>query len=340
MNILLILSLLLPFVAQLQCKPWTWRYEQQYTTESKQLHKDTLVFTQTSTPAFDQLILSWNALRPALGHFRFEVQIKQGKRWSKWLRYAEWGRGVQRSFFDSDISATNHYVRLEIAKEKATGFKVRVLPIDGADLATMQSLMVTICDKGSFTSEVHASYIQKLPLVQIHNVPPYSQMITPFIDHTKICSPSAVATVISYWTNHHYDPTKFCAECFDYGLNIYGSWPFCVAAAYDATHSAVKCHVTRLQSVQELYDLLKKGMPVCVSITGNALINEQPLYCTRRGHIVVVTGIDPQTGIIYVNDSAFIKRDEVTHAYPLKKFIQAWECSHRLAYVSSLSRGR
>ena len=78
--------------------------------------RSSLVFLREDVPQFSQLILSWNAFRPAQGYFSLDAQVRDAAtgKWHKLHRVADWGANVQRSFFDKNLGTAFHHVRLEV----------------------------------------------------------------------------------------------------------------------------------------------------------------------------------------------------------------------------------
>ena len=74
---------------------WTWNYKKSFPKTSLLKHdkSNNILFTKKYTKNFTQLIFSWNALRPVMGHFTFHVKIKNAssKTWSSWHKAFTWG---------------------------------------------------------------------------------------------------------------------------------------------------------------------------------------------------------------------------------------------------------
>jgi hypothetical protein len=78
---------------------------------------------------FDELMISWNAIRPIEGRFLFYVSVKINE-WSPWLLYASWGSNGQSSFSNitQDGSIRVYQDALDILDgKKATGFQIKII---------------------------------------------------------------------------------------------------------------------------------------------------------------------------------------------------------------------
>src|SRR6266478_216785 len=51
-----------------------------------------VVWQQSETLPFNELIVSWNALRPQVGYMTLWVSVKYSNQWSNWHRLAQWGK--------------------------------------------------------------------------------------------------------------------------------------------------------------------------------------------------------------------------------------------------------
>lgn len=330
-KMVMIIAMMCKGILHTQEKPWTWRYMQTYDPSER---VSSITFQKKQVPAFDQLILSWNGIKPAQGHYRISVAVQYASgSWSPWYHYADWGRKIQQTYMQKSTHGANHlYVRLEMPEhKKARGFRVKIEAQNKATQVNISSIQVTTCVKEALESEAHSNYLQKLKPIRPLGVPAYSQMIETFDDHRRICSPTSLSMVVSYWTHQEICPPEFAYFVYDKGLETYGSWPFNVAHVFSHTNGELQCHVSRGNSFMDIYNELREGRPVCVSIRG-PLKGQAEAY--QYGHLVVITGVHPQKNIIFVNDPAFKTDKEVPHRYPLDEFLIAWERQMRLCYFT------
>lgn len=314
---------------------WTWLLKKEFSADNanNNVHNN-LVFAKTDIPKFSQLIFSWNSFRPVKGHFTFFVQVRdaQTKKWHDWHKMIDWGRGIQRSYFNEAPSGTKYcHVRLEVPhKEYADGLRIKITSNNGADVSLIKSIAVNIVDLAKFKPE-SLDYLKSYPSVFIDDIPQRSQMQ---LDHPKgpeMCSPTSCSMLASYLAGSEIDPLFFAGNVYDSGLESYGSWPFNTAHAFEHTGGENIFTVTRLDSFKALYAKLHQGIPVVVSVRG-ALKGAPKEY--NSGHLLVVVGWDNKTGHVLCHDPRFETDDSVLTRYDVDSFCSAWERSRRLAYVA------
>lgn len=316
---------------QRPAQPWTYRRE-----FAAHLYRENDIVTtnQQQVPAFSQLMISWNALRPKQGYFLFEAAVQYADgHWSTWMPLARWGARIQQTLESQDKrGAKNYYVRVEMPEHNlGIGYNIRVRALKGAPIEDLHTFLVTTSDFGKMTSDVSNTELKGLPLKIIDGVPRYTQMIPNYPDARKICSPTSLSMLLGHTLKRRFQPYRVAKLVWDDGLKVWGSWQMNTAAAYPLIQQTHHIYATRLSSAIELYANLVQNRPVCVSIRG-PLPGAAPIY-TQRGHIIVVVGMDPQNNRIIVNDPAFESLKEVQHTYRLTDFLRAWELSHRLAYI-------
>lgn len=315
--------------------PWTWCYTKKFVVLP--LRDGDTAFIKKETPLFTQLIFSWNADLPQQGDLQFWVRVhymdnkhSSVKDWSSWHRMAAWSNQGGTTFYSKHDDGLEYcYVRLEIPKGcYADAFHIKVTAQHGAQLSLLKALTVSLSNLNNFAPESAQTYKQ-LSSVVCEGVPEWSQML---IDHPKasaMCSPTSLCTLASYVTEKKLHPYDFANGVFDHGLKIYGSWPCNIAYAYHATEGTVFYHVQRLHDFHTLYRSLWHGIPVVVSVRGSLPGAPKPY---NDGHLMTIIGYNAATRAIICHDPRIV--DSVVTEYPLSSFLQAWENSHRLAYIA------
>ena len=152
------------------------------------------------------------------------------------------------------------------------------------------------------------------------------------VDHPRnngLCSPTSMSMVVETLTQRKVEPLLFSKYVYDEGLDVFGNWSFNMAHAFERSHKQALFYTTRLGSFAELHSLLKKDIPVAVSVRG-AITGARKEY--RNGHLLVVVGFDADTKKVICHDPAFDTHDQVNQKYDLHDFIVAWERSRRLTY--------
>lgn len=315
---------------------WTWLHRKQFSESEQAINgvKKEIVAAKTDLPLFSQLVFSWNSLRPKKGYFTFYARVRNAetKKWSKWHRMMNWGADVQKSFkTESDKFSSYQHVRLESNTDiMADAFAIKIEGHDGANLSLIKSFAVNLSNFSAFNPE-QEQIMAKASSVFIKGVPRYSQFE---LDHPRndgLCSPTSCAMLTGYLISEHIDPVDFAEKSHDSGLDKYGSWPFNMAHAFERSQGKIAFAVTRFNSFKNLYEHLCKGIPVVVSVRGH--IQGAPrIY--HNGHLLVVVGYDSKTKEVICHDPAVSEASLAKKRYHLKNFLQAWERSHRLAYLA------
>jgi hypothetical protein len=299
--------------------------------------------TESAIP-FDELILSWNALRPAEGHITFYVSVKHND-WSPWHRLAEWGADTQKTFVNKlHPYVHTKFVKVEMQKNTvASAFKIKAAFSNGASKRSLNALFACISNMRLFRQNRMAP---EKPSLLVKGVPQQSQMV---LDHPRakdLCSPASTTMIVQYFANKLYGSRgilgmhdhviDFADKVHDDGvLGIYGNWPLNVAQAHDASNGNIFYRVERLNSFNELYDYLSKEIPVAVSV--RRLKGGATPY--SKGHFMVVVGWDSAKNSVICIDPAFKGNRRTLKRYKLPHFLTAWGLSRNLSYIPMPKHG-
>jgi hypothetical protein len=332
-GLILFCFIAVPFFAQGQ---WTWVYSKRFQPQEL-TEKKNIVFSQTDTPLFSQLILSWNSFRP-YGYFTIFAQARNSatKEWYDAHHMIDWGADVQKSYCSISPRGTGCYhVRLEVNNHaKADGFRIKIEAHDGADLELLKALFVSVSDLQLFASPRYSmimNQVASLPSVKIEGVPQLSQMI---LDHPRannLCSPTSMSMLIGFFKQTFIDPLSVAQKVYDAGLESYGSWPFNAAHAFEACQGQINFCVTRLFSFEKLHKQLMRNIPVMVSVRGDLKGAMKPF---EHGHLLLVTGWDSKHKKVICHDPASPTNEEAMRRYDISDFLVAWGRSHNLAYIA------
>lgn len=316
--------------------PWAYLFTKTFSDVDMNANrqKPSLSFSVDSIPVFSQLIFSWNAFRPQKGYFSFFVcarDVQTGK-WGSWHRMADWGARIQRSYLSKPDNFSHYdFVRLEIDSGLSDAFRIKVIPNEGASLERIKFMAVSVANLHDFKPESIDQDILRLPSVHIKNVPMIAQFALEHPNNDAICSPTSCSMLAGYLLRELVDPLDFANKAYDQGLQVFGSWPFNMAYAFELCKGAYRFYTVRLNSFVRVHQRLKMGMPLVVSVRGPLEGAERPY---RNGHLLVVVGYDAKKREVIAHDPAFKTDRETERRYPLKSFLQAWERSRRLAYIA------
>lgn len=320
-------------------EPWARTYKHIYSTDQMRSnkYKDELKISNNESLPFTQLVFSWNAYRPKRGMFTFYVRVKDQKTqtWDKWHKMVEWGSDIQKSNFSRGQHSVFNYARLEMEKDKkGSAFQVKVMR-DGSKtrLSSLKGVMITASDFTQFKIEPYNERGKNLDSCLVTDVPKKSQIM---IDHPRanaLCSPTSVSMMVETLTGKKIEPLLFSNYVYDEGLDVFGNWSFNMAHAFEESHQRALFYTARLNSFTDLHALLKKNIPVAVSVRGK-IPGAKKEY--KQGHLLVVVGYDAKNKKVLCYDPAFNTHAEVERGYDLQHFIVAWERSHRLTYKPEL----
>jgi len=315
-------------------------------TENSNNTETSYVWHKDGVMPFDELIVSWNAIRPCTGKYTIFTRVK-GKKWSGWLKYAEWGAMRQQSFSYSkdDVAQLNMVTVALKGGVLATEFEVKVEACGGAHLANLHKLYACLSNINKY---VEAKVSPGLMSGFVDMVPQQSQKLLKHQRAKDMCSPTATSTVLSYfleklekneggWVSSNssilrtvIDPVDFAALVHDDGHDIYGNWVLNMAQAYDISGGKVPCCVERLASFDELYTYLRCDRPVVVSVQGPLKGSASPY---QHGHLMVVIGWDALAKRVLCIDSAFGSNNTTKVWYDIDAFCKAWGRRKNLSYV-------
>lgn len=315
---------------------WSWLHTINTDNYMKSYENENVwQWTKAKLPQFSQLIFSFNAMRPTHGYLSFWIQVRDSltKKWYNWHEAFQWGNKIQKSL-DSQTKGTNyHYVRLEIPKNRlADGFRIQVKAHKGANIKNLKKISVNTTDHQKFNSEIGDSKLKNLSSVFIRSVPRRSQMILNHDDYASLCSPTSLTMLLNYLLKKDLDPCRVANGVYDYGLKVYGSWPFNISHAFELSDGKYYFHVEKLNSFKDLHSYLLKDIPVVVSIRGRIKGGAKPY---PNGHLLVVIGYNKKHKKVLCHDPAFGSNKETFVAYNLNDFLAAWERSFRLAYIAN-----
>lgn len=301
---------------------------------------DNCVWLQQEKTPFTELILSWNALRPKKGNFSFYVSVKHHK-WSPWYKLAQWGVKGQQTFVNSRVPVVHtKHVRMVLTRgKKSRAFRIKVVAQNGADLRNLNALFVSTADMNKFSQSKPAF---EKPSTYIKGFPRQSQMVIGHPRFRDICSPTSLSMILNY----HLNPYKIMPQIGgltgvaanfadkvhdDSYLDIYGNWILNVSQVFDSSKGKVFCRAQRLNDFDELYNYIRRKIPVAVSIRGK-LRGGRKSY--DNGHFVVVVGWSQKKKAVICVDPAFSSSKKTLKAYHLKDFLNAWGKSRNLSYIA------
>lgn len=299
---------------------------------------------------------SWQADTLTGSHINIELKVRNAGRWSNWYQMGAWAfndtPGFRRTstndqsdefgsvFTDTYVNTTDGTVDAYQLRVELTGTwsaRPRVF-----QLAAQTSLFrsFTAVSQTTMTSTID------LAVPQLSQYPHDGEY--PLFGGEAWCSPTSVAMMLKYYRTGPTaadiaampaDPVfdqhgrvdgevPFAAlHTFDVAYDGTGNWPF--NTAYAARYG-LDTSVRVFDSLREVEQLIKQGIPVVVSINWNNVDanpdNDLPGASIDKtpGHLMVVRGFTA-TGDVIANDPASpAGNSQVRHIYPRKEFERQW----------------
>lgn len=277
--------------------------------------QETKEFSCASVPPFNEMIVSWNGQRPALGSVGIYARVLM-EEWTPWVEYMTWGADEQLSHKTQVGFVKVYQDHLEVLEgQEARGFQIR------AD----QPLRFHVFTNGR--KEIPGP----LPTEPVHvQIGGLSQMVLQHPRHRDLCSPTSTSAVIHFLAQKAVDPVQFAERVRDHGFDIYGNWVLNVAESSGYLGPSWGAWVERLQGFADIHRRLLTGTPVIVSVRGPLPGSAQPY---AHGHLLVVTGFTPKTAEVHCMDPAFPSDDQTHVRYRLDDFLAAWARRGHLAYI-------
>ncbi len=275
----------------------------------------------TAAFPFDMLLVSADTLFPDGGGLETEAQVKTSAGWSPWFNFGRFVPGGESASLKGQENAFGKVdVDTLVLKQKASAFRYRVT-LSGAPGRPPVLRLVAAAYTDSQAPYLPAAAAEKpadFKPVKLR-LPRYSQMIQQVNYSGDICSPVAMAMVLT-WLGLKAGPIETAAAVLDSSENIYGNWFFNTA---HAGSRGLYAFFARLNSLEEARAFIAAGIPVIASVTfGPDELDNSPLKKTR-GHLLVITGFDAK-GRVITNDPAAPDESTVERVYDRDQFAAAW----------------
>lgn len=303
----------------------------------------------TTGAPINHLIASWNAATPAGTWIEVHVRVNQkNSGWTHWYDLPIWA---------SDFS-TIHRHSVNGQADTDGGVATDTFFTKSGQVASAYQLSVTL-----FTTTPNAAsasvrlmtalasydgsqYTNIAPDTSVWGtnlpVPQRSQMLAQYKGlgygggGEVWCSPTSTSMVMAYWSNVlgqanlNQTVPDAARDTYDFAYDGTGNWPFNTgyAASYGLTG-----YVTRMQSMSQIEQWIKVGVPIVISIAfSNGILPGEPVQ-SSPGHLIVVRGFT-SNGDVITNDPAASTDDGVQIVYHRSDLEHAWQYgSNGTAYV-------
>ncbi len=307
-------------------------------TQSQNTNGETVLLSPPikSTMAWNELIVSWNAVAPAGTFVKIEASAILPDHKTKFYTLGLW-------------SPDNHaFARTSVRGQKNADGKVDTDTLVLKHLATAAQIRVTL---GGTNSTPPKLKFLGLSFCNSEMAPPQYppnraawDVIIPTPERSQMnypqekgwCSPTSVSMDLARWANvlhrpeMNLDVPEVAAKVYDQTFDGTGNWPF--NTAFAGSFSGMKSYVTRFDDLTELEAWVTNGIPVVLSTRWDLL--KPGRKDTGSGHLILCIGFTPE-GDVVINDPAthMDRGDSVRHIYKRADVIKSWQTSRNTVYL-------
>ena len=301
----------------------------------------------TSSP-IDHVIASWNAATPAGTWMETHVRVDQkNSGWTHWYDLPIWASDFStihrhsingQADTDGGVATDTFYTK---PGQVASAYQLSVTLFTTSPNVSPAVRMIT-----GLASYDASQYLTIAPDPSVWGtnlaVPQRSQMLSQYQGlgygggGEVWCSPTSTSMVMAYWSAKLGDPSlnqsvpDAAKGTYDYAYDGTGNWPF--NTAYAANYG-LTAYVTRMQSMSQIEQWVKAGVPIVISIAfSNGILPGEPVK-SSPGHLVVVRAFTAN-GDVITNDPAASTDAGVQIVYKRSDLEYAWQYgSNGTAYV-------
>ena len=269
------------------------------------------------------LVPSISMLTDAAYAVRFELSARIDGRWSPWIATATLGPATFAPLasrcdgLECDIDVYAAAVPCESARLRV---RLGAAPPD----ALAQAPWLVTLSASSLAPAERTPLAAEAPRLA---VPALCQLEAPSEIAPRICSPTSVAMVLSYWGA----PTALvplAEEIFHPDTDRYGVWPAAIRAA---GRRGVAGYLLRFPDWPSAAWCLARGLPIIASIRyADGELTGAPLRETS-GHLIVLTGSERDH--VLVNDPVAPTAADVPRRYRLDDVQRVWLDRTAIGYV-------
>ena len=281
-------------------------------------------------PAFDRLVMSWNAETPPGTVVETQARVRVGEGWSGWLSFGKWSPYIRRASITGDESQPVFTWRnvLHIARGKATQAQLRIYLYTEDERLTPRVWLLAASVRPVGGQPAPAQPYSR----QLH-LPAYSQKQRDPHLRDGMSTPVTLASLLNRW-GQDVLPEELAQAMFDWGDEDTGTRNFSFAAALAGCYG-YRAYLAYLEP-EELWQRIKQGDSVGVFLryaateeeaaaSGRALLpgsfeSVEAQLMALRGFEVSEQGVQ-----VLVNDSLAPTNAEAERAYPAEAFWQAYQ---------------
>ncbi|MBI5386054.1 MAG: peptidase C39 family protein [Verrucomicrobia bacterium] len=285
--------------------------------------------------AWNELIVSWNAMCPPGSHLKIEARAADAKAMTPFYVMGLWSPDPARHPRESVKGQKDDLATVKtdtlLCRRKMDRVQVRLTLGGDRELPTMKFLGVCVQDTGANPAPAAPN---RAAWGRIVDVPQRSQLGYP--GGSGWCSPTSISMLLAHWSRQLKRPEldvsvpDVARAVHDRNWTGTGNWPF--NTAFAGQFAGMRAYVTQVADLREVEDWIAAGIPVAVSVSFDLLNGKSSDQGT--GHLILVVGFTNQ-GDIVVNDPwPNPKRENsVRKIFPRANLLKAWERSHHTIYL-------
>ncbi len=287
--------------------------------------------------AWDELVVSWNALTPSGSGMKFEARADGASGPTKFYVLGVWASDITSRRRESvngqkddhgDVSTDTLILR---RPSERLQLRVTSMPNAAGRWPELKFIGLSLVQRGAAVRTIPPD---KSAWGRILPVPERSQLS--YANGREWCSATSVSMVLSYWAKRlsrpelDIDVSAVAAGVNDPTWQGTGNWSF--NTAFAGEQRGMRASVVRFADIAELEALIVAGVPVVISISYQ-LLYDRPSSASN-GHLVVCIGFT-EKGDAVINDpwADFKKGDKVRAVIPRANLAKGWAHSKRTAYV-------
>lgn len=281
-----------------------------------------------SLPAFDRLVMSWNAETPPGTVVEAQARVQVADGWSAWQSFGKWSPYIPRASESGDAAQPVYMLKnvLHIDTGKAVGAQLRIyLYTDDERLTPRVWLLAASVRPVDWRPAPAAPYSRMLRL------PAYSQKLRDPQLQAGMSAPVTLASLLNRW-GLDVLPEELAQAVFDHGAANPRNFSFAAALAGCYGYRAYLAYA----EPEDLWQCIKQGYSVGVFMRYSADAEQARqqnkaflpgAFGDVEAQMMALRGFEvgPGGSFALVNDSLAATNDQAEKAYPLEPFWQAYQ---------------
>jgi len=269
---------------------------------------------------FDQAVLSWNIAQPEGSDYRAEIRFHsvEGER-SPWLGVVNVKEEPTWLWEIDQLTSQDNWDAFQVRASLSRNNEASPSPrIERLTVATMA------IEESGLPDPPRTKKIKPI------DMPFFCQLEQDPEIGPRICSPTVVAMALG-GLGIQASPVDVAHQVYHPGYDLYGIWPLAIHAAFQL---GVRGWVEYMDNWERPLKLLRKGVPLVISIAIPEDGSSGDNYPPTEGHLIVLRGVD-KDGRFITNDPRFPQTEGEGLLWQPADLAKAWFGHGGVAYVFS-----